>query len=156
MSFGCRPWNFSEPFRNASRRSQCGGHSGHGSRSRSTRASARAGVRWANASSRHIELDSCDLPTARGGVPAGREESRRASQLHSVAGGSDRDPSNCRHARSNGSSGAMTVWSQGAGRSRGTKGMGWAQGGAPGNNPALRLRGTKEAVLRSLPRSGMH
>ena len=37
---------------------------------------------------------------------------------------------------------------------KGRKERGWAQGAAPGNNPALRLRGTKEAVLRSLPRSG--
>ena len=37
---------------------------------------------------------------------------------------------------------------------KGRKEMGWARGAAPGSNPGLRLRGTKEAVLRSLPRSG--
>ena len=73
LGFGCCPWNFSEPFRNAPRRSQCSGYSGFGTRARytrATRACALAGMRWANT--------SCDLPTARFGVS---EYLRRAKNL---------------------------------------------------------------------------
>ena len=81
LRFGCRPWNFSEPFRKAPRRSQCSGYSGFGpdSRySRAVRACALAWVRWANTSCGRTELDSCDLPTARFGAP---ECPRRAKNL---------------------------------------------------------------------------
>ena len=81
LRFGCRPWNFGEPFRNAPRRSQCSGYSGfgpHSRYSRAVRACALAWVRWAIASYGHTELDWCDLPTARFGVS---EWPRRAKHL---------------------------------------------------------------------------